>query len=72
MTKKQMIEIIQEQEARIWRLQQHFEKCSDRGGFYKEHKKELYKNALSEWNAISDLMEKLEIKSKEESDLWKN
>ena len=63
MTKKEMIKIIQEEEAKMWKLQERYEKHLDTDLFYKEYKatKKLYKMYLSQWNAISRLMEKLEI-----------
>ena len=65
MNKKEMIKIIQREEARIWKLQERYEKKLDEDLFYRDYKatKSLYKSSLSEWNAISILMEKLDIKS---------
>ena len=62
MTKEEIIKIIQEEEARLYEQQKQSAKYYDRGGFFKEHKWELYKCASSEWNAICVLMEKLDIK----------
>ena len=64
MTKEEMIKIIQEEEARIYKQQKRCEKKLKTDLFYKEYKatKSLYENSLSEWNAISVLMQKLDIK----------
>ena len=58
-----MIKIIQEEEARIWKLQERYEKHLDTDLYYKEQKatEKLYKMYLSDWNATSRLMEKLEM-----------
>ena len=65
MTKEEMIKIIQEEEARIWKQQERHRKHLDKDLYYREYKatKSLYKSSSSEWNAISVLMEKLDIKS---------
>ena len=64
MTKEEMIKIIQEEEARIWKQQEHHRKRLDNDLFYREYKatESLYKSSSSAWNAISVLMEKLDIK----------
>ena len=52
MTKKEMIKIIQEEEASIWKRHEYFRKRLDEDLFYKDYKvtKSLYKNYSSEWN----------------------
>ena len=55
MTKKEIIKIIQEEERRIWIRAEHYRKHKVGG--------DSYQSQLSEWNAISTLMEKLDIKS---------
>jgi hypothetical protein len=65
MTKKEIIKIIQEEEARLWKQQEYYRTHLDTDLFYREYKatKKLYKRYSSEWIAISVLMDKLDIKS---------
>lgn len=63
MTKEEIIKIIQEEEARIWKYGIGLEKDLETGRYVTRRSMEEYiQRTRAEWTAISELMEKLDIK----------
>tara|TARA_R100001086_G_C11631954_1_gene201940 strand:+ start:230 stop:433 length:204 start_codon:yes stop_codon:yes gene_type:complete len=63
MNKKEMIKIIQKEEARLWKQGERLEKRLERGLYVtRNHLESLIERISAEWTAISVLMDKLDIK----------